>query len=383
MRAGFPAARRAALLELRAEASYAADDQLKSIADLNEAIALHRLDGDVGKEADAMCRLVPTLACRGLVDEARAAAEGAVELLAATPERHENARALAALAHLHLYDDHFDAAIEVGWRAASVAAAFDDAEVGTEATITAAFAQLRRDGPEHEQALEAALAMARAHDLTTTVPRALNNLAFAAVEHRDHALAERWIEEGIAYTDGHDLDLWRLSILSIRLWLELNQGRWDDAVDTAELLIGDLRDSPGPRIDAFLVLALVRARRGDPGAPDALAEAVTMTGAGYLVDGAAREHRRRDRLAHRAHRPDRPGHGNRLRCRRAAVVAVVAWRACPVATPRRPRHRRDPAAARAHRAGGRRPAPSGRRRLGATRLPVRGRRRAQPRGRRR
>ena len=270
---------RATLHELRAEASYAADDQVASIADLEEAIALRRLDGDVVGEADAMRRLMPRLSCRGLMDDARAAAMGAVELLEGTPDCAEKAGALAALAHLQLYEDDLDAAVDVGRRAAAIAAACDDAVIEVDAAITSGFAELLRDGPGHSQTLEAALGTARVRAMTGLVPRALNALGYAAVDARDHAMAERWIAEGLAYTEGQDLDLWRLSILGLRDWLELNQGRWDNATDTAELLIADPRDSPGPRIDALLVLSLVRARRGDPGAQSALAEAVAIVGA--------------------------------------------------------------------------------------------------------
>ena len=63
------------------------------------------------------------------------------------------------------------------------------------------------------------------------------------------------------------------------MWWELHEGRWDDATDTADGLIADLRDSPAPRAEAHLVLAVVRARRGDPGAASALAEAAKVPNA--------------------------------------------------------------------------------------------------------
>ena len=188
------------------------------------------------------------------------------------------ARALASLAHLRLYDDDLDAAVDLGRRAASIAAAFDDDEVAVDAAITSGTSELLRDGPGHARALEAALETARECELPLMVSRAFNALAYVAVEYRDHPGAERWIAEALDYTDGHDLDLWRLSILGLRLWLDLNRGQWNTATDTAELLIADPRDSPGPRIDAFVVLALVRARRGDPGAQQALTEAVEIAG---------------------------------------------------------------------------------------------------------
>jgi tetratricopeptide (TPR) repeat protein len=257
---------RAGLLELRSEALYAADEQVESIADLNAAMALHHEAGDIAREADTMRRLVPRLACRGLMDEALETAGRAVELLEPLPPGRELGSALAAMALLYLSIDQLDGAIEWGRKAAVIAAEFDDSETAVEVAITVGTAEFWRKGPARSRGLEQALELARSEGVEVDVPRALNNLAWAAVAHRAHPMADRWIGEGLAYSEGHDLDLWRLSILSARARSELNQGRWTDAIETAELLIADLRDSPSPRAEGMLVRALVRARRGDPGA---------------------------------------------------------------------------------------------------------------------
>ncbi len=264
---------RAALLELRSEALYAADEQVESIADLNAAMALHHEAGDISREADTMRRLVPRLTCRGLMDEALEAAGRAVELLEPLPPGRELGSALAAMAQLYLSVDDLDRAIEWGRRAAVIAAEFDDSETSVEVAITVGTAEFWRGGPARSRGLEQALELARSEGVEADVPRALNNLAWAAVSHRAHPAADRWIAEGLAYSEGHDLDLWRLSILSARVRSELNQGRWTDAIETAELLIADLRDSPSPRAEGMLVRALVRARRGDPGAARGVSEA--------------------------------------------------------------------------------------------------------------
>src|SRR5439155_642208 len=60
------------------------------------------------------------------------------------------------------------------------------------------------------------------------------------------------------------LDLWRLYLLAYRARSQLDRGHWDDAVDSATLVLRDPRATPMPRITALAVLGLVRARRGDP-----------------------------------------------------------------------------------------------------------------------
>ena len=94
--------------------------------------------------------------------------------------------------------------------------------------------------------------------------------------HGSNEQAARWIDAGLAHCEGLELDLWRLALLSLRVRLELDLGAWTDATSTAELIVAEIRDSPEPRLQALLVLALVRARRGDPDTAPLLAEATAI-----------------------------------------------------------------------------------------------------------
>jgi DNA-binding CsgD family transcriptional regulator len=287
---------------LRAEASYEADEQAESIVDLHAAIALRQGIGDVVGEAEATRLLVPRLACRGQLAEARATADRALALLDSAPDGRERAGALAARAHLHLYDDELDRAAALGHEAAALARAAGEEYVAVDAAITAGSAECLRDGPTASATLEAALAPARACAPLALVPRILNNLAAASLMHRRPTSALRFIDEGVAYTQGNDLDLWRLSIMGQRPLAELQRGAWDAAGAAATAVLADRRDSPGPRAEAQLVLALLRARRGDPDVETALAAADAV-----------------------------PDESDTWAVRRAAAVAEIRWLAGRVA----------------------------------------------------
>ena len=83
----------------------------------------------------------------------------------------------------------------------------------------------------------------------------------------------RYLEIGLAYCDERGLDLWRLFLLACRGRVELDQGRWTDAVDSAAIRARDPRTFPVPRILALSTVATVRARRGDPDVWSPLEEA--------------------------------------------------------------------------------------------------------------
>ena len=269
------AAERAALLEARAEAHYAADEQLASIDDLEAAIELHRAAGDAGREADATAALTPRLLCRARNDEARAAVARAIELVGGAPRR-ETARALAALAHVEVVVDHLAASIAAAERGDRRSCAVRRPRHGRRCGDHG-----RRgagDARRHHRRAGAARRPRDGPPPRSRCARGSGPERVVADDHLawDHPAAERWIGEGLAYCDGNDLDLWRLSILGMAVRAQLDRGLLTEATELAQTLLADERDSPGPRADALVVLTLVRARRGDPAPPSALAEAAAM-----------------------------------------------------------------------------------------------------------
>src|SRR5205814_1342174 len=65
----------------------------------------------------------------------------------------------------------------------------------------------------------------------------------------------------------------RLYLLAYRAILELDEGRWDEAAETASMVLRVRRTSTTPRIRALVALGLVRLRRGDPDVDSLLDEA--------------------------------------------------------------------------------------------------------------
>jgi DNA-binding CsgD family transcriptional regulator len=271
-----PPQERAELLARLADAQYSTDDQVDSIASWNRAIDCYREAGDPAGEAKAQCRLVSNYACRGAMDDARAAGARAVELAESLGDAPVVGAVYAAMALLEIYDGALDACIDWGLRSIAIAGAAGDGETLVDAMTSVGCAEFLRDGASASGTLEQALTEARSRKLVSVIPRVLNDLALAAVAHSVHDLADRSIEEGLAHCAEYDLDLWTLSLLAEKARSQLNQGHFEVAAEVASQLAGDPHDSPTPRFDALQVLALVRARRGDPGVHPALDQAMAM-----------------------------------------------------------------------------------------------------------
>jgi hypothetical protein len=108
------------------------------------------------------------------------------------------------------------------------------------------------------------------------VGRAHLHLVWAGTPLRNYELASRYLDRGLAYLTERGLDLWRFYLLAFRARIELDRGHWSEAIDSATLVFKKPVISTLPRILAFVVLGLVRARRGEPDALVPLDEALAV-----------------------------------------------------------------------------------------------------------
>jgi ATP/maltotriose-dependent transcriptional regulator MalT len=133
---------------------------------------------------------------------------------------------------------------------------------------------------EGREQLQRSLALARAAGLDEHVARAMMHLVWVARRHRAYALAHEYLEPALHFASERGLELRRSYLLSYQAQMALDQGRWQEAVDTAALVLREPRRSRVPRILALTTVARVRARRGDPDVWPLLDEALSLTDRG-------------------------------------------------------------------------------------------------------
>jgi DNA-binding CsgD family transcriptional regulator len=259
-------AERAELLERRARACYLTDQYDEGIGALEEALECRRSVGDRRGQAEALRRLSEFLWCPGRVAESDRRARDAVTLLETLPPSRELGRAYAHLAFNCLHASREDEAIGWAERALGLAERLDDTPILVNAL--GVLGACRDDGH-----LEDSLQRAREAGLDDQVGNFFLLLAMTAVERRQQAVARRHLDAGLAYCNERGLELFRLYLLAYRARLELDAGRWAQAVESAAAVLRIPRTSNKPRILSLVVLALVRARRGDPEAGPLLDEA--------------------------------------------------------------------------------------------------------------
>jgi len=191
----------------------------------------------------------------------------AVALLEGLPPSPELALAYLRVAENSTAASRWADAIVWAERALELADRFGD----TEAAISAATEIALSRADYH--ALQECVERARRAGLSSRLARLHIALAGLAVEQRRSAEARVHLDDGIAYAGDRGYELFRLYLLAYRARVELYEGRWSEARDTAAAVLRIPRTSTTPRIGVLSVLALVRARRGDPEVAPLLGEA--------------------------------------------------------------------------------------------------------------
>jgi DNA-binding CsgD family transcriptional regulator/tetratricopeptide (TPR) repeat protein len=205
--------------------------------------------------------------------EARQYAVEAVQLLEILPPSAELAMAYSNRAQLSMLADDTAEAICWGERAIALAESLGHTETLVHTLNNMGTAQLTAGDERGHVHLERSLQLALEHGWEEHVARAYCNLTCCAIMTRNYPLAERFLQEGLAYCAEHDLDSWGTYMEAWQARASFEQGRWDDAAQEATRVLGHSRLPAAAKIPALVVLGWVRVRRGDPGSKAVLDEA--------------------------------------------------------------------------------------------------------------
>jgi DNA-binding CsgD family transcriptional regulator/tetratricopeptide (TPR) repeat protein len=257
---------RADLLERFAGECLLTDMRADAMAELNEALALRRESGDQRKLGETQRLRAQLLMCSGHPDQARPAAMEAVALLEPAGPGPELARTYAQLSEIAMRSSEADCAIGWGQRAMSMAEEVGDVAALVHGLCAVGTTEMNHGIPGGREKLERSIELGKAAGEASTVGVAYADLAAAVSRGHDWIAYEPVADAGIDYCREHGLHAWSSYLLWGKAEALLARGAWDEAADVARLILGDFTEGvPGPGFGADVVLALVRARRGDPG----------------------------------------------------------------------------------------------------------------------
>ena len=302
-----PPDERAALSERHAEACYVIDHGAEALASLEDALAAYRQVGDRRAEGAALCRLSRILWCPGRLAESDAAGLQALEVLEALPEGPELGQAYVNQANLAAFVGDAPRSIVWAERALEVGERLGDVATILAATVDLGGMRAALGDPSGRPTLYECIERGTALGLESEVGRAWLNLAAGDLAGRDYATFDRSFALAAAYCTEHDLDLWLRYMEACAARAALERGRLDEAVDLAAPILFRRGPSVMPRLMSLTVIGLVRARRGDPGAAEAIGEAFAAAEPRRSLDGLAPVAAARAELAWISGRPQDVG----------------------------------------------------------------------------
>ncbi len=267
---------RVGLLDRRAEECLLTDQYDDAIEAVKEALEYHRRLSDRRREGDSLRLLSEILWCPGRTAEAERAGRDAVAVLEELPPGRELALAYSNVSAICAAAENAEEAIRWGSRALELAQRLDAADIVVLGLRNVGAAEFLAGAAGGVANLERSLELAERMGLDAQVGRVLTSLAISGVHVHDYALADHYLDAGLAYCSEHGLELYRLYLLAHRARWQLEQGRWAEAVDSAGSVLRIPRTSTTPRIVSLVVLGLTRARRGDPAVWEPLDEALAL-----------------------------------------------------------------------------------------------------------
>jgi DNA-binding CsgD family transcriptional regulator len=259
-----PGEQRAELFERRAYECYLTEQIPAAILARQSALELRREAGDGLKEGDNLRWLSRLHWFNGSKAESDSHAKQAIACLDALPPGRELAMAYSNCAQLYMLADQADLALEWGGKAIALASRLDETEILSHAFNNVGTAKLHRQDSSGRADLELSLRLALDHGFEEHAARAYTNLASIAVRHYQLDRAKRYLDDGLTYCETHDLESWGRYMTAFRARLLLQRGDWQAAAEDAQSIIQHPRAATISKIPALVVLALVRARRGDP-----------------------------------------------------------------------------------------------------------------------
>ena len=200
----------------------------------------------------------------------------AIALLETLPPGRELAMAYSARSQLAMTSGHVEDSLAFGQRAYDLAAQFDYHQVMAHALNNMGTTLLATGKEGGLEKLERSLAIALQHNLQDDVGRAYANLVSVSVREHMHEIATRYVAEGLAYFENHEVQDSLVYVRAYAANFELNVGHWTEAARVAAELIDHHSLAVPQRLPALVVLSLVRARRGDPGVDPLLDEALRL-----------------------------------------------------------------------------------------------------------
>jgi DNA-binding CsgD family transcriptional regulator/tetratricopeptide (TPR) repeat protein len=271
-----PARARAELLHSFAAACFELSELDEAARAYREAAAIFDCEGDQAARAACLAELAMPLVRALRNAEADATCREALEVASTCGDAAVQARAFAMASYLHMLNRDYQQAVAAGEQALALARP-DDRVLQAQACKTVGSATIFFDYDAGCRLIERSIDIARSlDDGGVALVDAHLMIGTASGELHRFDSAERWIDEGLAWARTHDLDRLAHYLEAWRAICHVHRGEWEEAGPLALRVLAREPQRSTSRVMALVALGRLRTRRGDPGASEALDEALEL-----------------------------------------------------------------------------------------------------------
>lgn len=237
-----------------------------------QAVNLWRMEGKVEAQARVLSFLTAEYRMSGDKIGANESIAEAIALLEPLPPTSHLAMAYGVRSRLASNRGLDREAVDFGERALALAREFGDAMIESYSLNNIGSALLIAGDLSGYEPLEKSLALALEHKLDECAARAYSNLVFCATLNHHIARAEQVFRDGVAFCEERGLFSSFAYLRTYAARTALDRGDWAGAAQMVFELSQTIELVSAQRVPTLTTLALLRIRRGDPGADDLLNE---------------------------------------------------------------------------------------------------------------
>jgi DNA-binding CsgD family transcriptional regulator len=265
----------AELYEAYAFESYLSNEVPEAIAFTEKVLTLRKEQGDIEKTGDSLSFLSRLWWFNGSRKYAEQFALEAINLMSDQPASATKAMSLSNMSQLKMLSDELTESIMWGEKAIEMANELGNEEILCHARNNVGTVQMLIPSSEQKgiALLEQSLEIALKNGYHEHAARAYTNLSTGSVRVKKFALARKTLEEGIAYCEQRDLNYWTAYMLSWKGRLDLEQGNWTEATETADNLLKNENQPAIIKLTALLVVSKITMRQGEKDVLSSLLEA--------------------------------------------------------------------------------------------------------------
>jgi len=200
----------------------------------------------------------------------------AIDIFEKLPPGRKLAMAYSNKSQTYSIREDTENAISWGHKALELAQKLNDFEIIAHALINIGCSKMLTEDKSGESELLKSLEMSLRNNFYEQAMRAYVNLGSIHLQQRNLQIADQYFSMGLEYSNEKDIYVFSLCMIGHYAKVKLHLGNWDESIELADSVLKKESVPPGNKVMPLFIIAIIRARRNDPGSIKLLDESFDL-----------------------------------------------------------------------------------------------------------